>query len=350
MTRASARRWGLASTPVRPRRSSSSQPRESVISSSTRGSVSPGSPGSNSRSSPLSLSVPPARSGANRSAHCGAKAPLRTSSSSSRERKLAVSSRVALLPQRGPPLAEDRHVGVAEAVDRLELVADREQVVALQRLEDVELEPVRVLELVDHDQAEALGPALAIGGVSREEIADAELEVLEVEPGAGGLGLGVGGAEAGQQVGDLDQREARVVVGAALAVGGPRGAVRGARLLLERLRALLELAGRERGRHRNAWFTERPVAALQRVERLLELLAVARGARQRAASARAAASSAGSGSGAGGGIGSTGRVCPRERSVEWAARTRSRSPAPKAAATSTAAAPRAAAQSSNARS
>ena len=68
-----------------------------------------------------------------------------------------------------------------------------------------------------------------------------------------------------------------MVVGAALAVGGPGGAVRGARLLLERLRALLELAGRERGRHRNAWFAERPVAALQRVERLLELLAVARG-------------------------------------------------------------------------
>ena len=90
----------------------------------------------------------------------------------------------APLAERGPALAEDRHVGVAEAVDRLELVADREQVVALERLEDVELEPVRVLELVDHDQREALGPALAAGGVGGEQVADAELEVLEVEPGA----------------------------------------------------------------------------------------------------------------------------------------------------------------------
>ena len=161
------------------------------------------------------------------------------------------------LPQRRPPLAEDRHVGVAEAVDRLELVADREQVVALEHLEHVELEPVRVLELVDHDQPEALGPALAAGGRrgvagGGEQVADAELEVLEVEPGAGGLRLRVGGAEAGEQVGDLDQREPRVVVGAALAVGGPGLAVGRARLLLERLRALLELAGGERGGHRHA--------------------------------------------------------------------------------------------------
>ena len=146
------------------------------------------------------------------------------------------------LAQRRPALAEDRHVGVAEAVDRLEFVADREQVVPLEHLQDVELEPVRVLELVDHEQPEALGPALAAGGVGGEQVADAELEVLEVEPGAGGLRVRVGGAEAGQQVGDLDQRAPRVVVGAALAVRGPGRAVGGAGVLLERLRALLELA------------------------------------------------------------------------------------------------------------
>ena len=258
MTRASARRWGLASTPARPRRSSSSQPRESVTSSSTRGSVSPGSPGSNSRSSPLSLSVPPARSGANRSAHCGREGAVEYVQQLLAGAEVGGQQPGPLLPQRGPPLAEDRHVGVAEAVDRLELVADREQVVALERLENVQLQPVRVLELVDHEQAEALGPALAIGGVRREQVADAELEVLEVEAGAGGLGLRVGRAEAGQQVGDLDQREPRVVVGAALAVGGPGRAVGGARRLLERLRALLELAGRERGRHRHARLARAP--------------------------------------------------------------------------------------------
>ena len=56
-----------------------------------------------------------------------------------------------------PPraLAEHLDVGVAEAVDRLELVADEEHVLragpAAQQVDDVALQPVRVLELVDHD-------------------------------------------------------------------------------------------------------------------------------------------------------------------------------------------------------
>ena len=60
-----------------------------------------------------------------------------------------------------PALAEKAHVGVAEAVDRLELVADREQVLALERAQDRELAGVGVLELVDHQQLEALGPRAA---------------------------------------------------------------------------------------------------------------------------------------------------------------------------------------------
>ena len=128
----------------------------------------------------------------------------------------------AILAERGAALAEDRHVGVAEAVDRLELVADREQVVALERLEHVELEPVGVLELVDHDQREALRPALPVLGVGGEQVAHAELEVLEVEPRALRLGLRVARAEAREQDRDLLQRRAGVVVGAALAVGGER--------------------------------------------------------------------------------------------------------------------------------
>ena len=180
----------------------------------------------------------------------------------------------ARLAERHPALAEDRHVGVAEAVDRLELVADREQVVALQGLEDVELEPVRVLELVDHDQPEALGPALAAGRVGGEQVAHVELEVVEVEARAAGLGLRVGGAEAREQVGDLDQREPRVMVGAALAVGGPGRTVGRARRLVEGLQPLLELGVGEHGGDRHAIArAEHALAALQRVERLLELLA-----------------------------------------------------------------------------
>ena len=43
------------------------------------------------------------------------------------------------LAQLGVTLAEEAHVGVAEAIDRLELVADREQIVAVERREDLEL-------------------------------------------------------------------------------------------------------------------------------------------------------------------------------------------------------------------
>ena len=57
-----------------------------------------------------------------------------------------------------PALAEDLQVGVAEAVDRLELVADGEDLGEIGMRDEVDelaLEPVRVLELVDHDHPEA---------------------------------------------------------------------------------------------------------------------------------------------------------------------------------------------------
>ena len=61
------------------------------------------------------------------------------------------------------PLAEDPDVGVAEAVDRLELVPDEEELVhaglsrldAREQVDELALEPVRVLELVHHERAEA---------------------------------------------------------------------------------------------------------------------------------------------------------------------------------------------------
>jgi hypothetical protein len=87
----------------------------------------------------------------------------------------------------GAARAEDLDVGVSEAVDGLRLVADGEQVVALQRLENVELQAVRVLELVDHDQREAGGPARAQGRVRGEQIAHAQLEVSKSTPARAAL-------------------------------------------------------------------------------------------------------------------------------------------------------------------
>ena len=78
-----------------------------------------------------------------------------------RLRKLRVSARLA--PRREQQLgalAEDRHLGVPEAVDRLELVPDGEQVLALERAQDLELAAVGVLELVHHQQLEALRPRI----------------------------------------------------------------------------------------------------------------------------------------------------------------------------------------------
>ena len=80
-------------------------------------------------------------------------------------------------------LAEDLHLGVAEAVDRLQLVADGEEVVALQQLQQRELAAVGVLELVHHQQLDALRPRAAHPLVALQQIACAQLEVVEVERG-----------------------------------------------------------------------------------------------------------------------------------------------------------------------
>ncbi len=116
------------------------------------------------------------------------------------DRQAANLARVEL----GRAAAEDVHVGVAEAVDRLELVADREQVVALQRPQDAELDRVRVLELVDHDQLEALRP-LGARRLVVQKVAGAQLEVVEVDRRPLGLRVVVGRAVAVQQ--RVDQRQ-----------------------------------------------------------------------------------------------------------------------------------------------
>src|SRR5262249_20598150 len=62
-------------------------------------------------------------------------------------------------PRRGrAPLAEDLDVRVPEAVDRLELVANIEDLLlgaACEQVDHLALQRVRVLELVDHERAEA---------------------------------------------------------------------------------------------------------------------------------------------------------------------------------------------------
>ena len=270
--RASARRCGLVSTPASPSRVSSSHPRESVHEQLDARHRAAGVAGiEQPQLAAVVVHLPVARQ--QRGEALG---PLRRVGGVEDVEQLLARAEVrrqqphAILAERGAALAEDRHVGVAEAVDRLELVADREQVVALERLEHVELEPVGVLELVDHDQREALRPALPVLGVGGEQVAHAELEVLEVEPRALRLGLRVARAEAREQHRDLLQRGAGVVVGAALAVGVERGAIGLARRLPERLGVLLELRGRERGRDRNAPVGQHALADVERRPALVE--------------------------------------------------------------------------------
>jgi hypothetical protein len=52
-------------------------------------------------------------------------------------------------------LPEHAHVGVPEAIDRLVLVADAEEVPPREQAEQLVLKPVRVLELVDQHVLEA---------------------------------------------------------------------------------------------------------------------------------------------------------------------------------------------------
>ena len=89
-------------------------------------------------------------------------------------------------PQRrsGAARAEDVDVRVAERVDRLELVADEEDVLlgpAGEEVDQLALKRVRILELVDHDRAEAQLLRFADAGVVREQVAREQLQVLEVE-------------------------------------------------------------------------------------------------------------------------------------------------------------------------
>jgi hypothetical protein len=93
---------------------------------------------------------------------------------------------------------------VTEAVDRLELVPDEEHLAlpgaARQQVDQLALEPVRVLELVDHDRAEPqLLAQTNLVGVA-EQVARPQLEILEVERRLAVLRVLVSGRECLQQL------------------------------------------------------------------------------------------------------------------------------------------------------
>ncbi len=106
--------------------------------------------------------------------------------------------------------AEALEVGAAEGVDRLELVADREQPAlrSAQRRDQPDLQRARVLELVDEQMVEALalGPGDGVG--AGEQLEAEQLQVVEVDSRALGLDGGVA-APVGEQQG-ADRRVRRL--------------------------------------------------------------------------------------------------------------------------------------------
>ena len=97
------------------------------------------------------------------------------------------------------PLAEDLDVRVPEPVDGLELVPHEEQVFGGEQVDQLALEPVRVLELVHEHGAEAPALALADLGLVAEQVPGGQLQILEVQRGLGGLGRRIRVREAAEQ-------------------------------------------------------------------------------------------------------------------------------------------------------
>ena len=172
-------------------------------------------------------------------------------------------------------------VSVPEAVDRLELVADEEElgVRGAQQVDEVALEAVRVLELVDHDRAEAEALALADRLVVAQQIARVQLEVLEVERRLARLPLRVRSREAREQLLEQDAVANRRLVERCLLDGLPRllvrrrtlarGAKAGevhepvrARVALEQRKQLLRIAALKLRRRRVVSQAPRRVAQL----------------------------------------------------------------------------------------
>ena len=102
------------------------------------------------------------------------------------------------------PFAEDLDVRVPEAIDRLELVADEEEILGREQVDQLALEAVRVLELVDEHRAEAPALLVADRGMVAKKVPRVQLEVLEVERRLGLFRGRVGVGEAPQEL--LEER------------------------------------------------------------------------------------------------------------------------------------------------
>ena len=89
---------------------------------------------------------------------------------------------------------------MAEAIDGLELVADEEDLVACDQVDQLALEAVRVLELVHQDRAEAPARVVADLLVQLQKGAGLQLQVFEVECRLASLRLGVGRVELTQDL------------------------------------------------------------------------------------------------------------------------------------------------------
>ncbi len=103
----------------------------------------------------------------------------------------------------GAALPEDLDIGVPEAVDRLELVTDREHLGQLRmrdQVDDLALKRVRVLELVDHEEAEAKPDRVAHLLRVAKKISGGELKILEVDRRLATFRSGVLVSEALEQV------------------------------------------------------------------------------------------------------------------------------------------------------
>ena len=90
-----------------------------------------------------------------------------------------------------PLLVEQLDVRVAEPVDGLEGVADHAPVVAVDGLEDLELHPVGVLELVHQHGVVPCAHGLREGRARAEQVAHHQLEVGEVHARQRPLRLGI---------------------------------------------------------------------------------------------------------------------------------------------------------------
>ena len=157
-----------------------------------------------------------------------------------------------------------------EPVDRLELVADREDLGELGMGDEVDqlaLQTVRVLELVDHDHAKAELRRLADLAIVAKQVAGGELEVLEVDDRLAPLGGRVGDAEALEQL-----LEKLAIVRGQLLEGGALGRLP---RLLERRRARPLAAER---REIDEPLGRRPFA--EHVEQLAGVPALGRGRRR----------------------------------------------------------------------